>query len=192
MTNCYNRLKELLKQTLSIGGLAVHIENGVFNNKTRLSIVDRNGKTLSCLDLKQGDENIIESIVNNCSMSLDRDNSSRSQKSSLENIGDDEFNFDTDVNLFLGVITTEMDVKITAVRNRSLTSEEVQNVKDKYTSGKRVLLTTDIFDPYTKLSKGDRGTIARVDDEGTIFVKWDNGSHVGLIPQMDNFEIIGA
>lgn len=192
MTNCEERIKELLKQALTIGGRTVHIVNGIFNNKTRISIIDKNDKTLASIELKQGDENIINEIVNNCNLSLDDKASPRKQQSSIDKIGDSDFVFDADINLFLGIISTEMDIKIHAVYNRSLNDKEVQEVKENYTDGKRIMLTTDIFDPYSKLSKGDRGTIKHVDDEGTIFVNWDNGEHTGLLPQMDNFEIIGA
>ena len=35
-------------------------------------------------------------------------------------------------------------------------------------------------DPYTKLRQGDEGVIDFVDDTGTISVKWDSGSSLGL------------
>lgn len=35
-------------------------------------------------------------------------------------------------------------------------------------------------DPYTKLEPGTEGTVEFVDDVGTLFVKWDNGSTLGL------------
>jgi len=41
------------------------------------------------------------------------------------------------------------------------------------------LIHTD--DPYTNLKPGDEGTIAFVDDTGTVFVDWDNGSKLGLV-----------
>lgn len=50
--------------------------------------------------------------------------------------------------------------------------------------GKRVtLLRTS--DPYTKLKAGDEGVVDCIDDMGTVFVKWDNGSSLGLIEGED-------
>lgn len=50
--------------------------------------------------------------------------------------------------------------------------------------GKRVtLLRTS--DPYTDLKAGDEGVVDYIDDMGTVFVKWDNGSSLGLIEGED-------
>lgn len=41
--------------------------------------------------------------------------------------------------------------------------------------GDRVqLIFTD--DPYTELRSGDTGTVNFIDDEGTVFIKWDCGT----------------
>ncbi len=45
--------------------------------------------------------------------------------------------------------------------------------------GKRVRLIR-CNDPYTKLEPGSEGKVEFVDDMGTLFVKWDNGSSLGL------------
>lgn len=45
--------------------------------------------------------------------------------------------------------------------------------------GKRVRLQFT-NDPYTKLKAGDEGVADSVDDDGTLFVKWDSGSSLGL------------
>ena len=53
--------------------------------------------------------------------------------------------------------------------------------------GKRgcLIRTTD---PYTRLSPGDEGIVAFVDDMGTVHVKWDNGSTLGLVPGEDSWQ----
>lgn len=55
--------------------------------------------------------------------------------------------------------------------------------------GKRVRLIK-MLDDYTKLKEGDEGTIQYTDDIGTIHVKWDNGEHLGLIPDVDEYQIL--
>jgi len=57
--------------------------------------------------------------------------------------------------------------------------------------GKRVRLvcTTDI---HTRLRRGDEGTVTHIDSYGTVFVKWDNGSALGLIEEAgDAYEVVG-
>ncbi len=36
-------------------------------------------------------------------------------------------------------------------------------------------------DPYTRLIPGTLGTVQLVDDLGTVHVKWDDGSMLGMI-----------
>lgn len=57
--------------------------------------------------------------------------------------------------------------------------------------GKRVELDyTD--DPYTNLVRGQRGTVDFIDDMGTIFVRWENGSRLGLITEAgDRYRVVG-
>jgi hypothetical protein len=45
-------------------------------------------------------------------------------------------------------------------------------------------------DPYTNLKMGDEGTIEGEDSMGQILVKWDNGSTLSLIPEIDEYQII--
>ena len=45
-------------------------------------------------------------------------------------------------------------------------------------------------DPYTRLRRGDTGTVTYVDDLGTIHIDWDCGSKLGMIPGRDRFELI--
>ena len=45
-------------------------------------------------------------------------------------------------------------------------------------------------DPYTDLKQGDEGTVNHIDDTGTIFVNWDNGSTLGLVPDVDEYIVL--
>ena len=40
-------------------------------------------------------------------------------------------------------------------------------------------------DPHTRLEAGSLGTVTMVDDMGTVHVKWDCGSTLGLVPGED-------
>lgn len=37
---------------------------------------------------------------------------------------------------------------------------------------------------------GTKGTVRLIDDQGTIHVEWDSGSHLGLIPNEDKYKIL--
>lgn len=56
--------------------------------------------------------------------------------------------------------------------------------------GKRVRLI-DMKDPYPgKLVPGSEGMIEFIDDVGTIHMRWDCGSSLGLVPGVDKFIIL--
>lgn len=55
--------------------------------------------------------------------------------------------------------------------------------------GRRVRLIRT-SDPYTDLRMGDEGTIDFVDDLGTVHVKWDTGSSLGLVRGEDSWELL--
>lgn len=60
---------------------------------------------------------------------------------------------------------------------------------DAIGKGSRIRLISS-SDPYTTLSNGDQGTVEDVDSLGTVHVKWDNGSTLGLMPGEDRFAIL--
>ena len=49
---------------------------------------------------------------------------------------------------------------------------------------------TDTPDPHTRLRPGDTGTVLHVDDLGTVHVRWDNGSTLGLVPGVDEWVLL--
>jgi hypothetical protein len=55
--------------------------------------------------------------------------------------------------------------------------------------GKRIRLISTT-DEHTIVKPNDCGVISHVDDAGTIFANWDNGSTLGLIPGIDFFEVL--
>lgn len=70
-----------------------------------------------------------------------------------------------------------------------MTTKKEIKLYTKSLIGKRIeLIHTD--DEYTKITPGTQGTINHIDDTGTIFASWDDGSKLGLIPTIDKFKII--
>ncbi len=63
---------------------------------------------------------------------------------------------------------------------REIRREMLEMLKKKFTKGTRVSLVR-MNDPYSTLKAGDKGTVIMVDDIGTIHVKWDNGSCLGVV-----------
>lgn len=58
---------------------------------------------------------------------------------------------------------------------------------DKVGDMVRLISTTDEF---TELKSGMTGTVNFIDDMGTVFVKWENGSNLGLLPGEDEWETV--
>lgn len=55
--------------------------------------------------------------------------------------------------------------------------------------GRRVRLISTT-DEYTKLTMGSEGTVFLIDDIGTMFVNWDDGSTLGLLEDEDKWEFV--
>lgn len=74
----------------------------------------------------------------------------------------------------------------------TISKEALQALREKYTVGSRVeLLHMD--DPYnTKLVPGSKGTVQGVDDMGTIHVRWDCGSSLGVVYGEDSCKKLDA
>ena len=66
--------------------------------------------------------------------------------------------------------------------------EKVRTIREKYKLGTRVRLTKmdDAYAPPI----GTCGTVSFVDDTGSIFVNWDNGSTLAVVHGEDKFEIV--
>jgi hypothetical protein len=55
--------------------------------------------------------------------------------------------------------------------------------------GKKIELIS-CQDPYTTLTPGTKGVVDHIDDTGTLFVNWENGSSLGLIPGFDRWKYL--
>ena len=63
----------------------------------------------------------------------------------------------------------------------TISKEALQTLRERYPAGTRVELV-HMDDPFnTKLTPGYRGTVRTVDDIGTIHVRWDCGSGLGIV-----------
>ena len=69
--------------------------------------------------------------------------------------------------------------------------EIVQALRKRYPKGTRVVLVR-MNDSYTKLRPGDLGTVDFIDDAGSIFCIWDNGSTLGVVFGVDEIQILGS
>lgn len=62
---------------------------------------------------------------------------------------------------------------------------------DELIPGDRVELTENMFkeDPF-EMCVGLRGTVQHEDDTGNVHVRWDNGSSLALLKDVDKYKII--
>ena len=67
-------------------------------------------------------------------------------------------------------------------------SDKVKMYKEMYPEGTRIELIH--MEDAQAVPSGTKGTVRLVDDMGTIHMKWDNGSTLGLIPEADSFRKI--
>ena len=72
---------------------------------------------------------------------------------------------------------------------KEYTQKEIKYIKKKYPIGTKVKLIK-MYDFYNDLATGEEGIITSVDDLGTLHIKWENGSTLGLVVGVDEFEVI--
>ena len=58
--------------------------------------------------------------------------------------------------------------------------ELLKQLREYYKPGSKVKLVR-MDDPYTHIPVGTIGVVTCVDDAGTIFAKWSNGSTLGVV-----------
>ena len=69
-----------------------------------------------------------------------------------------------------------------------MSTTKVNFLKTQYPEGTRIRLI--YMEDARAVQPGSEGTVRLVDDAGTIHVNWDNGRSLGIIPDVDSFEII--
>ena len=65
----------------------------------------------------------------------------------------------------------------------------VNFIKEQYPPGTRIRLNS-MNDPWHPIPAGMEGEVDFVDDEGQIFMKWDNGRTLPLTPGEDSFTVL--
>lgn len=66
--------------------------------------------------------------------------------------------------------------------------ESVKKLREEYPAGTKIRLTH--MDDMQAPPVGTLGIISCVDDIGTIHVKWENGSTLGVVPEVDQWEVV--
>lgn len=67
---------------------------------------------------------------------------------------------------------------------------KIKWLKDQYPPGTRVQLDRMGSDDPRPIESGTHGTVAAVDDMGTIHCNFDNGRSLGICPEADSFHKI--
>ena len=67
----------------------------------------------------------------------------------------------------------------------------IERIKQEYPPGTRLELK-EMDDLYAPVKPGTRGTVAVVDDMGSIHMNWDNGRMLAVIPGVDQFRKLTA
>ena len=68
-----------------------------------------------------------------------------------------------------------------------MASTKVNEIKQQYPAGTRVVLDKMEPNEPRPIPIGTKGTVRRVDDAGQIHCDWDNGRHLAIIPEVDEF-----
>lgn len=71
-----------------------------------------------------------------------------------------------------------------------MNDEKIKWLKDQYPPGTRVQLDRMGSDDPRPIEPGTHGTVAAVDDMGTIHCNFDNGRSLGICPEADSFHKI--
>lgn len=69
------------------------------------------------------------------------------------------------------------------------TRAQVERIRKQYPVGTKVRML-HMTDPFEPIASGTVGTVAYVDDAGSVHMKWQNGRTLAFIPGEDTVEII--
>ena len=66
------------------------------------------------------------------------------------------------------------------MNNLHMRPEVLKHIREQYPVGCTVEII-EMCDPYRDMPAGLRGTVTHVDDTGTVFADWENGSKLGAV-----------
>lgn len=69
--------------------------------------------------------------------------------------------------------------------------EHIEQLRKKYPVGTKIQLISMRDERYPVLP-GTVGEVTHIDDMGTIHMKWENGSSLAIIPEVDSFKVVGG
>ena len=67
----------------------------------------------------------------------------------------------------------------------------IEQLRKKYPAGTKIQLISMRDEKYPVLP-GTIGEVTHIDDMGSIHMKWENGSSLALIPEVDSFKVVGG
>ena len=73
--------------------------------------------------------------------------------------------------------------------NFQIRPEVLERIRKQYPIGCTVELM-EMCDPYRGMPKGLKGKVSCIDDTGTVFVDWENGSSLGVVYGFDRIRRI--
>lgn len=65
----------------------------------------------------------------------------------------------------------------------------IEQLRKKYPAGTKIQLISMRDEKYPVLP-GTIGEVVHVDDLGNVHMKWQNGSSLALIPEVDSFKVV--
>ena len=67
----------------------------------------------------------------------------------------------------------------------------IEQLRKKYPVGTKIQLISMRDEKYPVLP-GTVGEVTHIDDLGSVHVKWQNGSSLALIPEVDSFRVVSG
>ena len=67
----------------------------------------------------------------------------------------------------------------------------IEELRKMYPVGTKIQLISMRDEKYPVLP-GTMGEVTHIDDMGSIHMKWENGSSLAIIPEVDSFKVVGG